>query len=227
MKYSIALLLALVVTLAFAAPPDPLSKWTPKGWKQVALATGDLNADGIDDAAIVLDKLNPSPKAGRLPPRRMMVLLGTSNGHKKILSRDDLLPSAYQEDAPCWIDPLLEPKALEISASTLTLAFHHSTSCGSYDTSTEKFAFQLDGDRLELSAYELFQTSRSSGDIEEFKVDYLHGTLRRSYGENLFDESQKAIVKWEVLGRLEPMYLDEMSLNCDPEKLADLEDWCE
>lgn len=227
MKYSIALLLTVAATTAFAAPADPFSKWTPKGWKRIALATGDLNADGMEDAAIVLDKINRSPKAGRLPPRRMLVLLSTPTGLKKILSRDDLLPSAYQEDAPCWLDPLLEPGALEISAGTLTLVFHHGTSCGSYDTSTEKFAFQLEGSRFQLTAYDLFQASRSSGDIEQIKVDYVLGSLRTSYGENLFDESQQANTKLDELQNTVPLYLDEMSLNCDPEKVADMENWCE
>lgn len=227
MKYSIALLLSLAVTTAFATPPDPFSKWTPKGWKRVALATGDLNADGIEDAAIVLDQINRSRKVGRLPPRRMLVLLSTPTGLKKTLSRDDLLPSAYQEDAPCWLDPLLEPNALLISAGTLTLTFHHGTSCGSYDTSTEKFAFQLEGARLQLSSYELFLASRSTGDIEQIKVDYVLGSLQTSYGENLFDESQKANTKLEVLQNKVPLYLDEMSLNCDPEKVTDMENWCE
>ncbi|MCR2746131.1 hypothetical protein [Limnobacter parvus] len=227
MKYSIALLLTLAVTTAFATPPDPFSKWTPKGWKRIALATGDLNADGMEDAAIVLDQIKRLPKVGRLPPRRMLMLLSTPAGLEKALSRDDLLPSAYQEDALCWLDPLLEPDAVKIAEGTLTLAFHHGTSCGSYDTFTEKFAFRLEGARLQLSAYELFQASRSSGDIEQIKVDYVLGSLRTSYGENLFDESQKANTKVEVLQNTVPLHLDEMSLNCNPEKVADMENWCE
>lgn len=190
MKHSIGFLLFIFLTAtAFATPPDPLSKWTPKGWKRIALATGDLNADGIDDAAIVLDKTSRSQnKAGRFPPRRMLVLIG---------------------------------------AGTLTLAFRQGTSCGSYDTSNEQFFYQLEGERLQLTGYELFQASRSSGEIEEIKVDYRQGTLRTSYGGNLFDDSQKARVRWEQLAVQLPLYLDEMSLNCDPEKVADMQSWCE
>lgn len=229
MKHSIGfLLLTFAITTAFATPPDPLSKWTPKGWKRIVLATGDLNADGIDDAAIVLDKISHSQnKAGRFPPRRMLVLLGTTGGFKKILSRDDLLPSAYQEDAPCWLDPLLEPNAVLIKASTLALALHQGTSCGSYDISNEQFFYQLEGERFQLTGYELFLASRSSGEIEEIKVDYRQGALKTSYGENLFDDTQKARVRWQPLTVQLPLYLDEMSLNCDPEKVADMQNWCE
>ncbi len=215
------------MSTSLASSADPFSKWTPKGWKRVALATGDLNADGIDDAAIVLDKLPPQLKSSRLPPRRMLVLLGSADGFKKILSRDNLLPSAQQDNEPCWIDPLLEADALVISASTLTLAFRYSTSCGSYDVSNERFNFQFEGERLKLATYDLYVASRNSGEIEEIKVDLLQGTLRKTYGENLFDDSQKARVRWEQLGQQQPLYLDDMSLNCDPEKLGDESAWCE
>jgi hypothetical protein len=228
MKYSVVfLLLTFVMSTALASSADPFSKWTLKGWKRVALATGDLNADGIDDAAIVLDKLPPQLKSNRLSLRRMLVLLGSADGFKKILSRDNLLPSAQQDNEPCWIDPLLEADALVISDSTLMLAFRYSTSCGSYDVSNERFNFQLEGERLKLAAYELYVASRNSGEIEEIKVDLLQGTLRKTYGENLFDESQKARVRWDQLGPQQPLYLDEMTLNCDPEKLGDEPAWCE
>ena len=228
MNHSIVFfLLAFLTSSALATQPDPFSKWTPKGWKRTALAVGDLNADGVDDVAIVLDQTSRSKKAARLPPRRMLVLLGDSAGYKKLLSRDDLLPSAQQEEGSCWIDPLLEPDAVTIKAGVLTLAFREGVSCGSYDISNEQFVFHLEAERLRLTSYDLFVASRSSGEIEEMLVDFRQATLRRSYGRNLFDESQQARVRWEQLLNPLPMYLDDMSLNCDPEKVDDLQNWCE
>jgi hypothetical protein len=56
---------------------------------------------------------------------------------------------------------------------------------------------------------------------------FRQGTVKTADGESLFDDTQKARVRWEPLTIQLPLYLDEMSLNCDPEKVADMRSWCE
>lgn len=60
-----------------------LNDWIPQGWTLLqmdkpALATGDLNKDGIDDVAAVIEQIPSDDHFA--PPRALMILFGTDRG---------------------------------------------------------------------------------------------------------------------------------------------------
>lgn len=66
------------------AADKQLHVWMPEGWiilhtNKPAIAYGDLNKDGIDDAAVVIEQI-PAADSHIAPPRALMILFGTDRG---------------------------------------------------------------------------------------------------------------------------------------------------
>lgn len=229
------LLLAFLVAPAFAASPDPISKWLPNGWKLIAHKTGDLNRDGIDDVVLVTEETNPAnfkenpeplgPKILNLNPRRLIILLNSPNGLKEILSRDDLLPSENEENMGCLADPL-ENGGISIVGGNLAIELQMWLSCGSYGVTHETFTFRLQGTRFHLIGYDRSESSRSTGERSEFSTNYLTGKKKITTGLNDFEDS-KPKVSWKRLSAKRAFFLDELSLYCDTYDPAQKDNWCQ
>jgi hypothetical protein len=227
MKNFIGALLLVSSFPVFSQSIDVFSKYLPKGWVQVVRVNGDLNADGIPDAVLVYDKPSASPKPKALPPRRMVVVVSTPMGFKKIFSRDNLLPSPFQPQYPCWSDPLRVQNAVSIDSGILTLAFQMVMSCDGQETSIERFKFQIEDSRFRLIAYERSDTSQLTGEVMELIFDYLKGTRKELQGKNLFDESSQAKMTQEPISLESAYYMDNISLDCDPFDPMETEGWCQ
>jgi hypothetical protein len=227
MKYAM-LTLVFFATPVFSAPPNTFSAWVPKGWKLIATATGDLNRDGIEDAALVLEQTNPANLVSNeslgasflnLNPRRLLILFKTPEGYRKILSRDNLLPSQNDVDAPCLADPLLEEGGISISDGKFFIRLGSWLSCGSYGVTHETFTFRFDNARFRLIGYDYSEFSRSSGEASEDSVNYLTGKRKRTTGQNEFEDStsnSKPEVSWSKISGKREFYLDKMIFNCNP-----------
>jgi hypothetical protein len=235
MKLAIISLLIFLATPAFSGVSDPYANWIPKGWDIIALETGDLNRDGIDDAVLVVEEANPanlkrnreSPGADilNLNPRRLIILFNTSGGFKEILSRDGLLPSENEENNPCLADPL-DGKGVSINRGNLVIELQTWLSCGSYGVTNEKFTFRLEDTRFRLIGYDYSEFSRSSGEQSEFSINYLTGKIKMTEGLNVFKDS-KPKVSWKNLPPKRNFYLDEMPLVCAATNPAHKDNWCQ
>lgn len=214
-KY-VALALALAAAPAFSRTPGSFDTWIPTGWKLISTATGDLNRDGIEDAALVLEETNPSnlkPNDGlgapvlNLNPRRLLVLVGTSNGYRKIFSKDGLLPSEHDDGNPCLADPLLEQGGISVSNGKFIVELGTWLSCGSYGVTHSKFTFRLDNERFRLIGYDYSEFSRSTGEASEISINYLTGKKKITTRQNEF-EASKPKVSWSQIPGKRNFYLN-------------------
>lgn len=214
--------LLLVAGPVVASAETALAAWVPAGWKQVARATGDLTKDGADDEVLVLEqtaaanlKLNDSLGASQLNlnPRRLLILANTAAGYQPLLSRDDLLPSEHDAEAPCLADPLLEQGGIAVRGGKLMITLGYWLSCGSYGVTTNHFTLRLEGQRLRLIGYDMQSFSRNSGEISETSINYLTAKKKTTSGKNEFEDST-AVEEWSKLADLPKFYLDEMRLDC-------------
>jgi hypothetical protein len=229
-------LLALLAAPSFAAPSDAFAQWVPNGWKAIAKSVGDLNRDGIDDVVLVTEETNPAnfkkkpeealgPSVLNLNPRRLIILLGSSNGLKETLRRDDLLPSENTEDMGCLDDPLANG-GVSIARGNLVIELQDSRSCGSYGVVIEKFTFRNQGTRFQLIGYDRSEASRSTGERSEYSTNYLMGKKKITTGLNDF-RNFKAKVSWKRLPSMKAFFLDEILLNCDTADTAQKNNWCQ
>jgi hypothetical protein len=223
-------MLALVffATPVFSEPSSTFNAWIPKGWKLIATATGDLNRDGVEDAVLVLEQTNPAnlisnesfgASVFNLNPRRLLVLFKTPEGYRKILSRDNLLPSENDADAPCLADPLIGEGGISISEGKFFIRLVSWLSCGSYGVVHEIFTFRFESTRFRLIGYDYSGFSRSTGEASEDSVNYLTGKRKRTTGQNIFEDSatnSKPEVSWSNISGKREFYLDKMTFDCNP-----------
>ncbi len=183
MKY-VTIALLFVSAPAFSKSLTSFDGWIPSGWKFISTTTGDLNKDGIEDAVLVLEKmdtanLKPNNALGvsilNVKPRRLLVLLKTHGTYRKILNKDNLLPSENDEDSPCLEYPLIEQGGISIRSGKLAITLGAFLGCGSYGVNRRTFTFRLENTRLRLIGYDYSEFSRSSGAASEHSINYLTG----------------------------------------------------
>ena len=206
-----------------AADVSPFSAWVTKGWVLEKSINGDLDVDGVDDAVLVLlqndrrkRKRNQGLGALELDtnPRRLLVLLKSAEGYRKVADNARFLPPQNDEETPCLADPL-EEGGVAISRGLLRIELHHWLSCGSWGVSHSTFLFRLEGGRLRLIGMDGYEYMRNSGERSESSVNFLTGKKKTTTGLNEFDESAKPQVTWGRITARTPIYLDQMGASCD------------
>ena len=220
-KY-VTLTLLFVATSVFSESSASFDAWVPAGWKLILTATGDLNRDGIEDAVLVLEQTNPSnlkPNEGlgvsvlNVNPRRLLILLKTPNGYRKVLSRDDLLPSENNEVSPCLDDPLLGEGGISVSSGRLIVDLRTWLSCGSWEVTHRTFTFRLENTRFRLIGYDYWEFARNTGERYEYSINYLAGKKKATTGLNEFEDSTPKVLWSKISGKRE-FFLDEIVLDC-------------
>lgn len=244
MKRGLAIAAALLATGfggAMAAAPGAsradkaLDRHVPPGWRLLSSVSGDLDGDGREDAALVLEttdaaRRRDNPGLGapvlNLNPRRLLVLLQVGPDERVLLRRDGLLPSEHDAESPCVADPL-DGGGVEMPPGRLVLALQHWTSCGSYGAGREQFIFRLEGTRLRLIGHERSEFSRASGEQTEISTNLLTGQRKTVEGLNAFERRGVARTRWQRLGPQAPVFLDTLDraqLACEASAPSPV--WC-
>jgi hypothetical protein len=228
-----ALLAFFVATNCSAADNSSYQAWVPTGWKLIETAKGDLNRDGHDDVALVLQQTDPAlvrkndvlgPDSLDLNPRRLIVLLHQADGLRKAASVDRFLPTENDADNPCLEDPLAEG-GIRIQRGLLRIDLQYWTSCGSWGVSHQTFSFRLEGpeERFRLVGLDGWEFMRNSGERSEFSKNYLTGKEKITEGLNEFEASHPKTT-WKTIQGQKTFFLDKMSLSCAEGEPT--QDWC-
>lgn len=229
-------LLGLLFALSAAASceaenPDPYAPWVAAGWKLLRSVTGDLDRDGRADAVLVLEQADPANRRKNdglgapelnLNPRKLVVLLQTASGLRKVADADQLLPSEHDDGSPCLGDPLYEG-GVRIAHGLLRIDLHYWMSCGSYGVTHRTFSFRYGGGRFRLIGADAWEFMRNSGARSEISINYLSGRKKVTTGLNEFEPSEPKI-SWHNIRTQKAWYLDEMPPSCDAEDA--LGEWC-
>jgi hypothetical protein len=195
MKIAGALLL-LAASAAFAQDPGPAlkippvkypappkhaataEKLAPKGWLVEAKATGDLNADGLPDAAMVLHLNNPknwvSPPWApttrfNTNPRMLVVAFGTPKGYDVALADHMLIPRVENANQEQPFD------GIRIENGLLKLKMHLFFDAGGYRVGRWGFAFRWQDGGFKLVNFDRDSVIKKTGDTEVISIDYPAG----------------------------------------------------
>lgn len=194
--------------------PQTLEPFVPEGWKAIALAEGDLNKDGIADAALVIEETNLNnfaannegfgPEVLNVNPRKMLVLFGNKEKNKYVIvtTSSGLIPSPNSIDSPCLEDPFLDEGDLKIQKGLLVLQLYTFSSCGSWSTSLETYKFRFNGAKnFTLIGYDCDETHRANNEITETSINFL--TKKKSVIKTTFVEDEesenKPVTKWSSI----------------------------
>ena len=189
-------LLLLAASAAFAQDPGPqlkippvkypvppkraatAEKLAPKGWLVEAKATGDLNADGLPDAALVLHLNNPknwvSPPWAPTTrfnsnPRMLVVAFGTAKGYEVALADHVLIPRVENANQEQPFD------GIKIENGLLKLKMHLFFDSGGYRVGRWGFAFRWQDGGFKLVNFDRDSVIKKTGDTEVVSIDYQTG----------------------------------------------------
>jgi hypothetical protein len=195
MKVAGALLLLAAATPAFAQDPvavkippvkypaiakraTTVEKLIPKGWLSEARAAGDLNGDGLPDAAMVVH-MN-APKNWVSPPwapttrfnsnpRMLVVAFGTPKGYDLALADHVFIPRVENANQEQPFD------SVKIENGLLKLKMHLFFDAGGYRVGRWGFAFRYQHGGFKLVNFDRDSVIKKTGDTEVISIDYPAG----------------------------------------------------
>ena len=205
MKLFTVLILALTSSVAHAqtfhypvikSNAPRLTDFVPAGWEIFNQATGDLNKDGLVDAALVLEKSTGNGKAHGQgstdlgPPRMLVVLLKspTNKGYAVSVQSNSFIPS---HDDPETDDPFA---GLAIARGVLKIGFQYNRSDSHDDISTSAYKFRYDGHQFVLIGADIDITGRMSFTFQKFSYNFLNRKGVFTTGP-LGDEADETLTK--------------------------------
>lgn len=169
--------------------------FVPTGWRLESATAGDLNGDGLPDAALVLRENNLAgivdgrPQAGPerfdTNPRMLAVLLADAGGGYDLALENHTLVARTTD--PSQQDPL-DPdgvQAGEIAIANGALQITLGYFAGDMGHVTYTFRYQRD--RFELIGYDAINVTRSSGALRQVSIDYATRQVERRDG-NISDD---------------------------------------
>ena len=153
--------------------------FVPKGWKLEAKAEGDLNRDGLADAAIVLHMDDPRNLVSSdwapdqkydSNPRMLAVVFGRKDGGYDLAASDHaLIPRLENQNQE---DPF---DGVAIVNGTLRLDMHVFMSAGGWWMGNYRYTFRWQDGAFKLIGYDRNGVTRNTGETDEISINYLTG----------------------------------------------------
>ena len=188
-----------------------INNFVPKGWKIITTAKGDLNKDGTEDIAIVIEDTkkenfidNTSMGSSKLNvnPRTLLVLFKykPDGSYSLGASQDTFIPLENDEENSCLADPLLQDGGIDIVKGNLIVDFNYWLSCGSYGVTNKQYTFRFQDNNFALIGFDTSEYSRSSGEMSHTSINFLTKKKSTTTGENMFeDDAKKHKTVWETI----------------------------
>ncbi len=196
---------------ASVASKTLIEDFIPAGWKTILHESGDLNNDGIDDHAIVIENTIPeniklNDRLGQdtlnLNPRAIMVFFKEKNGYTLVEQNDNgFIPTENDEESTCLADPLMTEGGISIQKGVLTISFQYWLSCGSWSVNNADYKFRYQDREMKLIGFDHSEFHRASGEQSSTSINLSTGRMEHITGENMFDDNtskpKKTKSKWQ------------------------------
>ncbi len=181
------------------------SDFIPSGWTILDTAKGDLNKDGNDDLAFVLQYRDSVPIAitdyGELDtviaqPRMLLIAFYSTNSKQyNLIEQSNTFILSH--DNPNMEEPFQD---ISISKGILKIAFNIFMNSGGWGTFTNIYKFRYQDEELNLIGAEYHYINRGSGETEDRSYNFLTSRVKISTGTISSDKSK---TKWRTLGAKE------------------------
>lgn len=180
-----------------------LRELVPKGWIILDSAKGDLNKDGRNDLAFVIQHTDPKNiqlnqnGLGRdtidLNPRIMAIYFAdsVSGTFSKNIQCNDFIILC---DNPTMDEPFdgieITPKGI------LKIKFHFWFSAGSWETSNHTYIFRYQNNEFALIGYESSEIHRGSGEAKDYSLNF--STKKMSISTGTISDDKPTNVQWKT-----------------------------
>lgn len=179
---------------------NDLNSFVPKGWKIRENVKGDLNKDGINDVALVIQKTDTAlikkmaTYSKDTNPRNLIVLFGTekANCFELILRNSTFILASDRDDMD---DPF---ESIYIDNGTLKLNFLEFYTVGNWMFGHFNYTWRFQDGEFKLIGADISRHHRADGDAKEVSANF--STKKYSVTTyNMFDESVKEEEVWKTL----------------------------
>jgi hypothetical protein len=155
--------------------------FVPAGWTILDSAYGDLNKDGIKDAAIIIQHMDSislinSLEDTVLTQPRILLLLFKNATNNKFTLIEQSNSFILKHDDSIMDDPY---QGITIDKGILKIDFHLFYNMGSWYSTTSTYKFRFDGKTFVLIGADLSTIHRATLDYEDYSYNFL--TKKRSY----------------------------------------------
>jgi hypothetical protein len=168
-----------------------IADFIPVGWSVLDSVYGDLNNDGLKDAAIILQHkdsvsiVNTSEDTVWTQPRILLVLFkNTANNKFSLIEQSNSF--ILNHDNAVMDDPY---KGIAIEKGVLKIDFHLFYSMGSWYSTNSAYKFWYDGKEFKLIGADLSTIHRATLDYEDYSYNFL--TKKRSYSKGNEEKGTK------------------------------------
>lgn len=189
---------------ALAAQGANAAAFVPAGWRLESTATGDLNADGRPDLAIVLkcanrrnivantQGLGPDPYDSN--PRILAVIFAQpAGGYRLALENHTLIP---RPDNPVASD-FLEDGGVKIERGVMKITMSLFLSAGGWGTGARTYTFRWQNNRFELIGFDKQDLQRNTGEMVSTSINYSTRKVRIATS-NMEDERNERVT-WRAV----------------------------
>jgi hypothetical protein len=200
MKYlGLGTLLLLIIqcsgqnSLTIRSEGHTFEDFVPENWKIIRTTTGDLNKDGIEDAALVIQEMDPrkiqiSNGLGidtlDTNPRIMMILFKDPKSNKFRL-KETSKTFILNHYSPAMDDPF---DGIIISKGILEIGFHFWYSTGSWYQTILEYKFRFQKNDFFLIGAEFREINRAT--TEGLKRSFNFSTKKMSETKTTFENDQ-------------------------------------
>ena len=174
-------LLSCGIAFAEDLPTTPVARaaLVPTGWQVEAEASGDLDADGRLDLAMVLVRegvdLSIKDKTA-VGPRRLVIAFGTEDGFERVINNNQLIPPADDPDMEDVFD------GLKIAEGNLVLDLRLFAFAGGWSMWRKSFTFQWQDGAFALVLFDWTDVNRGTGQLTITTTDYAAKTVTTRHG---------------------------------------------
>lgn len=195
--------------------------FVPKGWVLEKQVSGDLNADGKPDLALVIRQnaaslrllpYDDAPKsATRIDtnPRIVLVALADgAGGYKLAGSSKALIP---RHDNPSMEDPFQD---LQMRRGSFTVSLLIFMNAGGWETTGSSFTFRHEGGCVRLIGFDQTTTHRATLKSTSISANLLSGKMKTSEDDPEAEDGKRRRAKpkeqWQELKQREPICLEHL-----------------
>jgi hypothetical protein len=173
---------------------NKLDELVPSGWGIIDSATGDMNKDGLADAAIVLqykDSVSMKNEDGhtvRTHPRILAIAFQKSSGGYELLQQSNTF--IKKDDNPAMEDPFVD---VAINKGVLDIRFRQFATIGSWYVTNFSYKFRYQQGELTLIGADRNSFHRSSHDYDNYSYNFLTKKRERVEGNDNEGKPKKTL----------------------------------
>lgn len=193
--------------------PSALKKFIPNDWEILSQANGDLNQDGAQDTALIIQ-----PKHKNQQQRKLLVLfqLAQQPQQQLQLKLARNIPNwTYRTNKQC-VEDALDESALTIKNQRLDLQFNTSPSCANTYSFIHTYGFKLKNKQFHLVGFDTYSLDKLTGKQDQISLNFLTGKAKLTTIPNIFAEIETpAKVIWKTLKSTSNDTLENISFASD------------